>query len=72
MSLFLDAIERAGPGGNDRAQVLKQLFATKDRESALGTYSVDPTGDTTITDYGVYRIENGELTYDRTLKAEGT
>ena len=72
MALILDAIERAGPRGNERAEVLRQLFATKDRESALGTYSIDATGDTTISDYGVYRIENGELTYDRTIKAEGT
>ena len=27
----------------------------------LGTYSIDENGDTTLTDYGVYTIEGGEL-----------
>ena len=70
MSLILDAIERAGDKGNDRNEVLKQLFATKNRESVLGTYSIDSTGDSSITDYGVYKIENGELAFSETIKAE--
>ncbi len=32
--------------------------------SVLGTYSIDENGDTTLTDYGVYTIEGGELTFD--------
>ena len=27
----------------------------------LGTYSIDENGDTTLTDYGIYTIEGGEL-----------
>ena len=71
MNLTLDAIERAGDKGSDKAAVVEALFATKDRESVLGTYSIDENGDTTLTDYGVYRIEDGELTFDKTIKAEG-
>jgi branched-chain amino acid transport system substrate-binding protein len=67
MRLVLDAIERAG--STDKADVLKALFETKDRESVLGTYSIDENGDTTLTDYGVYTIEDGELTFDKTVKA---
>ena len=67
-SLVLDAIERAGSA--EKADVLKALFETKDRESVLGTYSIDENGDTTLTDYGVYSIEDGELTFDKTVKAE--
>ena len=67
-SLVLDAIERAGSA--DKAAVLKALFETKDRESVLGTYSIDENGDTTLTDYGVYSIEDGELVFDKTVKAE--
>ena len=47
------------------------LFDTKDRESVLGTYSIDENGDTTLTDYGVYTIDGGELTFDQTIKAAG-
>ena len=43
MSLILDAIERAGDKGNDRDEVLEEIFNTKDREGVLGTYSIDST-----------------------------
>ena len=68
MSLVLDAIERAG--STSKEDVLKALFDTKDRSSVLGTYSIDENGDTTLTDYGIYTIEDGELTFDKTVKAQ--
>jgi branched-chain amino acid transport system substrate-binding protein len=68
MNLALDAIKRAGSG--DKEKILEALFATKDRKSVLGTYSIDKNGDTSLTDYGVYKIENGELTFDKTVKAQ--
>jgi branched-chain amino acid transport system substrate-binding protein len=37
----------------------------------LGTYDIDENGDTTLTDYGVYRVEDGELVFDETIKASG-
>jgi branched-chain amino acid transport system substrate-binding protein len=68
MRLALDAIERSGTG--ERADVVKALFETKDRDSVLGTYSIDENGDTTLTDYGIYAIKDGELAFDRTIKAQ--
>jgi len=70
MSLVLDAIKRAGDQGGDKQAVIDAIFATKGRESVLGTYDIDENGDTTITDYGVYKIVNGELVFDKTVKAE--
>ena len=67
MSLALDAIERSGTG--EKADIKKALFETKDRASVLGTYSIDENGDTTLTDYGVYSIKDGELEFDQTIKA---
>ena len=67
MRLVLDAVERAGEANKET--VLKALFETKDRESVLGTYSIDENGDTTLTDYGIYTVEDGELTFDKTIKA---
>jgi branched-chain amino acid transport system substrate-binding protein len=67
MRLALDAIERSGTGAKE--DVLAALFDTKDRQSVLGTYSIDENGDTTLTDYGIYRVEGGELTFDQTIKA---
>jgi branched-chain amino acid transport system substrate-binding protein len=69
MLLALDAIKRAGDEGNNKEKVLEQLFATKGRVSVLGTYDIDENGDTTNTDYGVYKVEDGELVFDRTIKA---
>ena len=67
MRLALDAIERSGTGKKE--DVLKAIFETKDRESVLGTYSIDENGDTSLTDYGIYSIEGGALKFDKTIKA---
>ena len=69
MRLALDAIARSGTG--DKADILAALFETSERESVLGTYSIDENGDTTLSDYGVYKIAGGELEFDRTIQAEG-
>src|SRR3954452_18476720 len=68
MELALDAIKRSKTG--NKADVIKALFATKDRDSVLGTYSIDANGDTSLTDYGVYSIANGQLKFDKTIKAQ--
>ena len=49
--------------------MLKALFETTDRRSVLGTYSIDENGDTSLTDYGAYRVEGGELIFDQTIAA---
>jgi branched-chain amino acid transport system substrate-binding protein len=68
MRLALDAIERSGTG--EKEDITKALFETQDRESVLGTYSIDENGDTTLTDYGVYTVDGGELSFDSTIKAQ--
>jgi branched-chain amino acid transport system substrate-binding protein len=72
MSLILDAIEGLGDEGGDRQAVIDALFATKGRESVVGTYDIDENGDTTITDVGIYRVDrNGGLVFDETIRAGG-
>jgi branched-chain amino acid transport system substrate-binding protein len=68
MSLALDAIKRSNTGTKE--DILKAIFATKDRPSVLGTYSIDKNGDTTLTDYGVYKIVNGQQVFLETVKAK--
>jgi branched-chain amino acid transport system substrate-binding protein len=70
MELALDAIKRSKTG--ERPDVIKALFATKDRQSVLGTYSIDANGDTSLSDYGVYSIKGGNLVFDSTIKAQGS
>ena len=48
--------------------MVNALFATKNRASVLGTYSIDQNGDTSITDYGLYKVENGEIKFDQVVK----
>ena len=51
-----------GDKANDREAVRKQLLEnTKGRDSVLGTYDIDENGDTTLTDYGLYTIKDGQL-----------
>jgi len=66
--LAMDAIERSQTG--ERQDIIRALFNTRDRQSVLGQYSIDENGDTTLTDYGVYTIEDGELTFDQTVRAQ--
>jgi branched-chain amino acid transport system substrate-binding protein len=69
MSLALDSIKRAGAKGNDRTAVIKALLSTKDKDSILGKYSIDANGDTSLTDYGLYVIKKGQLTYSKKIVA---
>jgi branched-chain amino acid transport system substrate-binding protein len=69
MALVLDAIERAGSEGEDRSAVLDELLATTDRDSVLGTYSIDAAGDTTLAAIAGYLIERGQPVFDMGLTA---
>jgi branched-chain amino acid transport system substrate-binding protein len=69
MSAVLDAIRRAGTQGNKRQAVIDQLFATKGRDSVLGRYSIQPSGDTTLSRYGVDRVAKGQLVFYKALEA---
>ena len=67
MRLALDAIERSKTGKKE--DVLKALFDTKDRQSVLGTYSIDENGDTSLTDYGIFSLKGGEVKFEKVIKA---
>jgi branched-chain amino acid transport system substrate-binding protein len=66
MKLALDAIQRSKTG--EKADIVKALFATKDRNSALGTYSIDQNGDTTLTEMALERVQNGQLKFTKVIK----
>ncbi len=69
MRLALDAIERSESG--KREDIVKALFSTRDRNSALGRYSIDDNGDTTLNAYGLYAIRDGALRLVRRIEADG-
>jgi branched-chain amino acid transport system substrate-binding protein len=71
MSLMLDAISRATDGGRReilRSKVRAAIFATHDRRSVLGIYSIDADGDTTLRRYGAYRVDDGRLVFWKAVR----
>jgi len=70
MSLLLGAINRASEDGRRavrRTRVLAALFATRERHSVLGTYSLTSAGDTTLRRFGAYRLARGRRYFWRVL-----
>ena len=73
-AVVIDSIRR-GVRGNIATEPISLLqdgtreafFDTTERASPLGSYSIDADGDTTLTFYGAYRVENGKLVLGRTI-----
>jgi branched-chain amino acid transport system substrate-binding protein len=70
MSVTLQAIREAGRHGNGREAVTDRFFATKDRASVLGRYSIQPNGDSTLTRYGVDRVVAGRPVFLKALAVQ--
>ena len=70
MNVMLLAIQNAGDKGNDKQAVIDAFFKIKNRDSVLGKYSIDSGGDTTLSDYGADRVKNGQLVFDKVIKAK--
>ena len=65
MSLVLDAIEARRRQAQRPTAVNDAVRQTKDRSPCSARTSIDENGDTTLTDYGLYTIKDGELTFDK-------
>jgi branched-chain amino acid transport system substrate-binding protein len=66
MRLVLDAVAAVGPR---RRAVIRWLNDVRGRQSVLGTYAFDRFGDTTLRDYGLYRIRDGALQWAGAVRA---
>jgi ABC-type branched-subunit amino acid transport system substrate-binding protein len=67
MALVLDSIDRA-TDDSDRQAVIDAFLETEDRESVLGTYSIDEVGNTTLDRLAGYRIDRGRLVFEEALR----
>jgi branched-chain amino acid transport system substrate-binding protein len=68
MQLGLQTIAKLGANGDNKADVIKALFAIKDRKSVLGTYGFDSNGDTTLKSYGLYKVgKDGDPVFYKTI-----
>jgi branched-chain amino acid transport system substrate-binding protein len=71
MSVVLSAIRAAGARGDDRQAVIARFFATRDRRSVLGVYSMRPNGETTLSTYAIDRLVSGAPVFWRAFNASG-
>ena len=67
MSVVLDAIRQAGSQGNNRQAVIDQFFATRNRNSVIGRYSIEADGETTLSPYAVDRVLSGRPVFNRAI-----
>jgi branched-chain amino acid transport system substrate-binding protein len=68
--VVLDSIRAAGTKGNDRAAVTDAFYATRNRNSVLGTYSIDRFGDTSLSTFAGDRVTGSGLVLDKVLKVK--
>jgi branched-chain amino acid transport system substrate-binding protein len=68
-NVLLDAIDRAyrADGQVTREGVVRELFATRDYNGVLGTWSFDQNGDTTLTQLSGQRVKSGKFGFDRII-----
>ncbi|MBJ7328634.1 MAG: branched-chain amino acid ABC transporter substrate-binding protein [Solirubrobacteraceae bacterium] len=69
MSTLMHTIREAGPEGNLRQAVTDQFFGLDVRDSVLGDFTIDERGDTSLRRYGIWRIADGELDFERAVDA---
>lgn len=61
MAVVIDSVRRAADSGTEREAVVDAFFDTRGRDSVLGTYAIDPLGDTTLDRMTGYRNSPGGL-----------
>jgi ABC-type branched-subunit amino acid transport system substrate-binding protein len=70
MAALLSVIQGAGSSANNRADIVTDFRGLHNRQSAIGTYSLDG-GDPSIAPFVFARVRGGQLTPFRFLQVEG-
>ena len=68
MRLLLDAIARAGKDAGERDRVVEETLATTGFDSAVGTFSIDRNGDTSLDRIAGYTVRAGGLELAASLR----
>lgn len=56
-------------GGTTKEEFIRRLFQTRNTPSVLGPFSITRDGDTTLADFGVYRVgDHGAPVFERTVR----
>jgi branched-chain amino acid transport system substrate-binding protein len=61
MSAVLSVLKQAGTSAGNRSTIVHDFFAIKNRQSVLGTYSIDSDGDTSLAPFVFARLKSGQL-----------
>ncbi|MBV8220935.1 MAG: hypothetical protein JO325_20930 [Solirubrobacterales bacterium] len=61
MSAVLSVLKQAGTSAGNRTTVVHDFFAIRNRVSALGTYSIDSNGDTSLAPFVFTRVKSDQL-----------
>jgi branched-chain amino acid transport system substrate-binding protein len=69
VALVRDLVARTADEDSTRTAMIAELFETRDRDSVLGTYSIDELGDTTLDRLAGYRIRGGRPVFESALRA---
>ncbi|MEY2515644.1 MAG: branched-chain amino acid transport system substrate-binding protein [bacterium] len=65
---IIASIRAAGAKGNDRAAVIREFHAIRNRKSVLGRYSIDRNGDTSLSTFAGNRVRRSRLVLDKVLQ----
>jgi branched-chain amino acid transport system substrate-binding protein len=71
MASLIDVLKQAGGSANDRATVVRDFFAIKNRSSVVGTYSINANGDTTLAPFVFNHLRAGKLVPFKFLQPQG-
>jgi branched-chain amino acid transport system substrate-binding protein len=61
MAAVIAVLRQAGPQANNRTTVVRDFQSLKNRQSVLGSYSIDGNGDTSLTSFVFSRLARGSL-----------
>ena len=61
MLAVVHVLQQAGAQANNRSTVVHDFLAIRNRQSALGTYSINSTGDTSIAPFVFSRLQQDKL-----------
>ena len=61
MAAVLSVLKEAGSAAGNRSTVVKDFFSIQNRQSVLGTYSINSNGDTSLTAFVFSRLSRGQL-----------
>jgi branched-chain amino acid transport system substrate-binding protein len=71
MSAVLAVLREAGSSVNDRATVVRDFFAIRNRSSVLGTYSINANGDTNLGSFVFSRLRDHALAPFKSVQVQG-